>query len=491
MNVFVLIAAIIFLLALNGLFVAAEFAAISIKKQRLALIAESGNLLARKMLEIAENPHKLDMFVSTCQLGITVTSLALGSYGQAQIIELITPALQRFATNVETVASTIATVLVLLVLTILQVILSELVPKNISLRYAERMALLTGRPLLFLQMIFRPLIKLLNGSGAVILRLMGKPVVAEHSHVHTPEEIVILLEQSDKGSQIDEEERELLVNTLALRNLRARQVMIPRNRIIAASVNEKLDILFQLLAQSSFSRLPLYDGSIDNIVGMVHLKDLLLARQQQLTKGKSIIGRLLLHPIEEVPDSLEIQKVMERMQRNRRHLAIVVDEYGGTAGLLTFEDLIEEIIGEFRDEFDKGEIVPYEIRNRNELWLRGDLQLDELNDLLEIKLPTEESETLGGLIFERLGHIPQEGERIEVADTFLRVERMIGKGVVLASMVLTAEQAALVADQPQPVPLSVPSPITVQPNNKESDKNDRNVTVSPTAILASPSESRK
>lgn len=481
MNVLVLLAAIIFLLALNGLFVAAEFAAISVKKQRLAQIAESGNPLARRMLAIAEDPHKLDIFVSTCQLGITVTSLALGSYGQAQMIELITPFFQRFTANAETLASTVSTIVVLLVLTILQVILSELVPKHISIRHAEQMALITARPLLFLQTIFYPLILLLNSSGALILRLLGQPMVAEHGHVHSPEEMVILLEQSDIGSQLDEDERELLVNTLALRNLRARQIMIPRNRLVVANVNDTIDTLFQLLAQSSFSRLPLYSGSVDNIVGMVHLKDLILARQQQINRGKPITGGMLLHPVEVVPDSLEIQTVMERMQRNRRHLAIVVDEYGGTAGLFTFEDLIEEIIGEFRDEFDKGELAPYELRNRNELWLRGDLQLEELNDLLDIKLPTEETATVGGLIFEQLGRIPEVGERVEVAGTFLRVERMIGNGVVLASMLLTPEQVALASHQPPPDVIS----LLLHPTAKEETKKP---IVAQSTALATPTE---
>lgn len=292
-------------------------------------------------------------------------------------------------------------------------------------------------------------------------------MVAEHGHVHSPEEMVILLEQSDIGSQLDEDERELLVNTLALRNLRARQIMIPRNRLVVANVNDTIDTLFQLLAQSSFSRLPLYSGSVDNIVGMVHLKDLILARQQQLNRGKPITGGMLLHPVEVVPDSLEIQTVMERMQRNRRHLAIVVDEYGGTAGLFTFEDLIEEIIGEFRDEFDKGELAPYELRNRNELWLHGDLQLEELNDLLDIKLPTEETATVSRLIFEQLGRIPEVGEHVEVAGTFLLpVERMIGNGVVLASMLLTPEQVALASHQPTPDVIS----LLLHPTAKEEPR---------------------
>ncbi|MFN8446226.1 MAG: hemolysin family protein [Caldilineaceae bacterium] len=464
MNVFILIVAIIFLLALNGLFVAAEFAAISVKKQRLAQLVEEENLLARHILEMAEDPHKLDLFVSTCQLGITVSSLVLGSYGQAQLIQLLAPLFQQITPNSETVATTVATILVLLVLTVLQVILSELVPKNISLRNAEGMALFTARPLLFLQTIFRPLILLLNGSGALVLRLLGQKVAAEHSHVHTPEEIVILLEQSNGESQLDQEERTLLVNTLALRNQRARKVMIPRNRIVAGNVDESIEDLLATLAQSRFSRLPIYDGTIDNIIGMVHLKDLLLASQQPHLDNHVTVS-MMLHPIEEVPDSLEVQIVMERMQRNRHHLAIVVDEYGGTAGMLTFEDLIEEIIGEFRDEFDRGELPPHELRNRNELWLRGDLQVEELNELIEGDFPTEEADTVGGLIANELGRVPEVGERAEIAGYYLRVERMMGQGLMLASMLLTPQQVTTYHNQQPGKPLhKVTESLRVQRN---------------------------
>ncbi len=471
MDIFLLFSAIVFLLAFNGLFVAAEFAAVSVKKPRLAQLVDSGNTFARQILAIADDPHKLDIFVSTCQLGITVTSLALGSYAQARVIALLTPVLQRWAPNAEATASAIATALVLLVLTVLQVILAELAPKNVSIRHPEQTALITFPPLLWMQAFFRPLIALLNGSGTLILRLIGSPALAEHSHVHSSDEIVILLEQSNSSSQLDEEERDLLVNTLELHKLTARKVMIPRNRMLAANADETVEFLLQMLAQSNYSRIPLYEGSIERVIGMVHLKDLLLAchrqnQNQQNGSNEPCRGREIIHPVEEVPASLSLDKVMARMQANRRHLAIVVDEYGGTAGMITFEDLIEEIIGEFRDEFDKGEIPHWEIRNRDELWMRGDLQLDELNDLIDSEFSTDEADTLGGLLNTVLGHVPEAGERVEVQGHFLRVERLDGNAILLVSLLLTPIQVAHIHGQPPPSGTPTVEPIKPERNEQ-------------------------
>ncbi|HMN28346.1 MAG TPA: hemolysin family protein [Caldilineaceae bacterium] len=443
-SLLVVSAVIALLIAANGLYVAAEFSAVSAKRPRLAQLADAGDRNAGALIGIFSDPHKLDAYIAACQVGITLSSLLLGFYAQSRLTLLLAPSLQSLGSEVRAVVQPAMSGIILLLLTILQVILGELIPKNLGTQFPERLALWTARPMRWSLALFHPLIWVFNGSGQLLLRLFGVRSVATHAHVHAPDEIVMLVEESSAGGVLDREERRLLVNTLQLRNRTARQVMVPRNRILAASIDQPPEEVFTLLASSSFSRLPLYEGSIDTIVGLVHLKDLLqlrsLQRHAAATSEMPPTLRNVMHPVLFVPDSIAIEEVIAQMQKVHRNIAIVVDEYGGTAGLVTFEDLMEEIIGDFQDEFD-AESPPLRIHGRNHLLTRGDYQLNDLNELLGTQFHSTDVTTIGGLVATELRKIPAVGDRTEIDGMHIRVDKMDGQRVAEVRLSLTAEQA--------------------------------------------------
>jgi putative hemolysin len=438
----IVLAVVALLIGVTGLYVAAEFSAVSARRPRLAQLADEGNSLARYLLSVIETPQSLDSYIAACQLGITLASLILGFYGQSQILALLEPQIAKLSPSAQIAINSIAATVILLVLTILQVVLGELMPKNVALIFPEQVAIAAAPAMRWSALIFRPLIWFFNGSGQILLRFMGRTPAAEHAHLHSPEEILMLIEESEAGGVLDAEERRLLVNTLQLRKLTARKVMIPRPYILAASVDRSCDELFALLAASPYSRLPLYEETIDTIVGVIHLKDLIQVvydRQVGKTPSPEHTPRRLMHPIIHIPDSAPVEEVMEGMQKNRVNLAIVINEYGGTAGMIAFEDLVEEIFGEFQDEFDL-ENPPLELRPNNRARVRGDLLIEDLNNALELNLPTAEVDTVGGLVITTLGHIPRPGDIALIGELPLRVDRVMGNSPVSISFPLSPDQ---------------------------------------------------
>ncbi len=437
----VVVATIIILLLINALYVAAEFATVSSRRSRLLQLKEEGNRLAGVILPIVEDPHQLDTYVAACQLGITVSSLVLGFYAQARLADIVAPWLLRIGSLAPAASASLAATVILLTLTFVQVIVGELVPKNIGVQYPERLAMLTALPMRWSMVLFRPLIWLFNGSGQLILRLIGVEPTAEHAHVHSPDEIAMLVKESGVGGLLDSEERRLIENTLLMRKATVRQIMAPRTRMLAASVEQSCADLFTLLADSTFSRLPLYQDNIDNIVGIVHLKDLLCAYQQA---GPGNVQALMSPPVF-LPESMPADEAFSQFQRKRAHAAVVLDEYGGTAGIVTLEDLIEEIFGELRDEFDR-EAPTYRALPGNRVVIRWDWLVEDMNDLLKLDLPTEYADTIGGLVLSQLGQAPQVGDMVTVDDLALRVEQIDGKAVSAISLPVTPIQLARIQD---------------------------------------------
>jgi CBS domain containing-hemolysin-like protein len=432
------------LIAVNGLYVAGEFSVVSARRSRLASMADDGNRTASWLLDVMKTPALLDGLVAACQLGITLSTLVLGFYGQANILRLLTPWIEELDAVSRVALQSAFSIGILLSLTGLQLLFGELLPKNIGLQYPEKTAIVTAAAMRWSMLISRPLIWLFNGSAQIFLRAIGSQPVGEHAHIHSPDEIVMLAEESRAGGVLDREATQLLVNTLELRHETARRVMLPRNRMLAAAVDEPCDALLALLANSPYSRLPLYEGDIDHIVGFVHIRDLLnlhylrrLAASDQDLSALSV--RAQMRPVHFVPESLAAEEVLSVMQRQRQHLVIVVDEYGGTAGMITFEDLIEEIIGEFEDEFDRS-VPAMELRADHRLWIRGDVLIDELDDLLEVGFPTHAADTIGGLIVLQHGQLPMVGDVVEIGAAQFRIEEMEFNRVGRASIVLDDAQ---------------------------------------------------
>ncbi len=432
------------LIAVNGLYVAGEFSVVSARRSRLAGMADAGSHTAGWLLDVLRTPALLDGLVAACQLGITLSSLVLGFYGQANILRLRAPLLEGMDATLRVAVQSTLSIGILLALTGLQVLFGELIPKNIGLQYPEKTAIATAAAMRWSMLLYRPLIWLFNGSAQIFLRAIGAQPVGEHTHIHSPDEIVMLAEESRAGGVLEREETQLLVNTLELRHEIARRVMLPRNRMLTAPVDEPCDALLALLANSPYSRLPLYEGDIDHIVGFVHIRALLnlhyLRRRATPDQDLSVLTvRAQMRPVHFVPESLAAEEVLSVMQRERQHLVIVVDEYGGTAGMITIEDLIEEIIGEFEDEFDHS-TPAMELRADHRLWVRGDVLIDELDDLLEVDLPTDDADTIGGLLVLQHGRLPNVGDVVDVGAARFRIEEMEFNRVGRASLALDEAQ---------------------------------------------------
>lgn len=438
-----IIVGIVALILINALYVTAEFGTVAARKTRISQMAGSGNRLAKLLLPIMEDSQALDHYVAACQVGITVSSLALGAVGQGVIaVRLVAPlvnllisleplwtALGLSAANVATAAAhSIAATGVLLLLTMLQVVLGELFPKSVAIQYPEKVALLTVVPMRWSLALLRPLIWFFNGSGRLILRLLGQEQRDTITRFHSPEEIEILVTESHEGGLLDDEERQMLRNTFRMRELTARQVMVHRTRVTAAPVESSVMQLIDKAIEAGISRIPLYQGTIDTIIGFVHIKDLFRLH----VEGRENLAEIW-RDVVYVPESLPVAGVWETLRDARQYMAIVFDEYGGTAGLITLEDLIEEIFGELQDEFDNE--IPLISRDKEgRIYLRGDLLVGDVNEYLELNLPEEAADTLSGLILSELGRPPVEGDEIVIGGTLIRVEVMADLGVSEVSL---------------------------------------------------------
>lgn len=409
---------------INGLYVAGEFSSVSARKTRIIQMAEGGSRLARTLLPVLQDPHKLDNYIAASQVGITLSSIVLGIYGEQQIAPLIEPWIANLpigadpATGSHLAASGIASTLVLFLLTTLQVVMGELVPKSVGIQYPERLALVTALPMKWsADYILKPLIVLLNGSGALILKILGIRHGGGHTHVHSPEEILILVKESHRGGLIATDERQLLQNVFRRSQLRAEEIAIPRRRMVAAPVDAPVAEVLKLAAESAYTRIPIYSGDIDHIIGFVHLRDLFYLYRA----GEGAELRSIVRPAPFVPETLTSAQVWERLDEAQSYLAFVLDEYGGTNGMITREDLIEELFGELQDEFDQEQalITP---AGAGRISVRGDMLISNLNARLEINLPHEGSHTVGGLVMDTLGRIPDVGDSVEVQGIHLQVE---------------------------------------------------------------------
>lgn len=419
------------LIFFNALYVAGEFSTVSARKTRIIQQAEEGNRLARTLLPVLQDPHKLDNYIAASQVGITLSSLTLGIYGERQIAPLIAPLIGRLpfgvdpATGSHVAAAGIASTLVLILLTTLQVVMGELVPKSIAIRYPEEMAMVTALPMKWsAEIVLKPLIILLNGSGMLILKALGINEGGSHTHVHSPEEILMLVKESQQAGVIEAGERAFLQNVFRRSQLCAEEVAIPRTRMVAAAVDRPVHEVLALAADSAYTRIPVYEGDIDQIVGFVHLRDLFTLYQTDKEAGIEGIVR----PTPFVPETLTSAEVWDRLNEAESYLAIVLDEYGGTSGMITREDLVEELFGELQDEFDQEEALITPV-GAGRVSVRGDLQISSLNDMLEIDLPHEALHTVGGLVMDSLGRIPQVGDAVEIEGVRLQVEAVDGRSV--------------------------------------------------------------
>jgi CBS domain containing-hemolysin-like protein len=423
------------LILVNAVYVGAEFAAVSVRRSRVQQLASDGHPLAAWLLPLIESPAALDRYIAACQIGITLSSLVLGAFAQRTIAVWLAPLFGRLGGLQEVAAQSTSAVAVLLVLTVAQVIFAELVPKSLALQYPTQAALYTLVPMVPSLWVYRPFIKWLNGTGLLLLRLLGSPSQT-HRHIHSPDEIELLIADSRDGGLLEPDEHRRLQRALRLNLRQAKQLMVPRRRISALDINTPLSEVSSRVEQSPFSRLPVYRDSIDNVVGMLHTKDLVRWR---VSGGQDATLASLLRPIASVHESVTADRVLRELREQRSHQALVVDEFGGTAGLVTLEDVLSELLGEVGDEFKSGDPVAEALPD-GRIRVPGAMAVDAAAARLNTEWDTDAT-TVGGLVTAALGHLPVPGERATVGDYEFEVERVTDRALdsVLAHRVVPEE----------------------------------------------------
>ena len=337
---------IVLLILATGLYVAAEFAAVSVRRSRLRRLAEDGSGLAARLLPVVEDPAALDRYIAASQIGITLSSLILGAYGQATVAPRLEPILARIGGLDPVAAESTAAISVLLFLTVLAMILGELVPKSLALQNPTRIAIATVIPMQWSLTLFRPSIKFLNGSGMLILRLLGIPATG-HRHVHSPEEIELLIAESRDGGLLEPEEQVRLHRALRLGLRTARQLMVPRERLATVDAAMPFPDVLRIVTASPYSRLPIFDGRPENIVGVLHTKDVVTAFVGQRRASTAA----LLRPVIRVPGDMPADRLLAFLRERRSHQALVTAADGTVEGLVTLEDVVSELLGDVADEF--------------------------------------------------------------------------------------------------------------------------------------------
>ncbi|HVG54740.1 MAG TPA: hemolysin family protein [Vicinamibacterales bacterium] len=411
------------LILVNAVYVAAEFAAVSVRRARIQQMATEGSTLASWLLPVLESPAALDRYIAACQIGITLSSLILGAYAQSTFAVWLAPYFASVGGLQEVAARSTATVVVLLVLTVGQVIFGELVPKSLALQHPTRTALYSLVAMLPSLWIYRPFIKWLNGTGLLILRVIGASPQG-HRHIHSPEEIELLIAESRDGGLLEADEHRRLRRALRLNLRQARQLMVPRTKISALSIDTPLNEVITAVAQSPYSRLPVYRDSIDNIVGSVHTKDLVL---WLVSGGANGSLASLMRPIASVHESVTADRILRELRERRSQQALVVDEFGGTAGLLTLDDVLSELVGDVGDEFKPADPVAEELPD-GRMRLPGGMPVDDAAAVLRTVWETDAA-TVGGLVTAALGHLPISGETVRIGDYEIEVERVAERAV--------------------------------------------------------------
>lgn len=426
-----MLAVVIGLISANALYVAAEFAVVGARASRIAQFAERGSAMAARLLPIVLDTRSLDRYIAACQIGITVSSLVLGAFGQATIgLALGGTLITRFGLD-EVAAYGLSATLVLVLLTSSQVILGELIPKTVALQYPARTAIYTFLPMRWSLWLFHPFINLLNGSGNAVLRAFGGSPDASHRHLHSPDEIEMLVRESGKGGVLDASDSVRLREALRLGRRTARQLMVPRRAIAALDLDQPVEELLRQVHAAPFTRLLVHRGDIDEVHGFVHVKDVASA----VAAGDALPSLdAMVRPLLAVPGALKIDRVLGQLRERRARLALVVDEFGGIEGLISLDDVIREVIGGMSDEFKAGGEFAAETLAPGRWRLPGRLPVDEAAEALGLRgglLPGADSdaETLAGWLLERFDEVPVVGQSIEVAGMRYAVERMDGAAI--------------------------------------------------------------
>ncbi|HZK83432.1 MAG TPA: hemolysin family protein [Desulfosporosinus sp.] len=392
------------LVGLNGFFVAAEFSLVKVRKTRLAELAESGSSRAQNALDVASH---LDAYLSACQLGITLSSLGLGWIGEPAVATIIQPLFAGIAGWNAIYTHTIAITIAFSIISLLHIVLGELVPKSIAIQKAEATALATAGLLKGFYWICYPLIRMLNGLANLVLRIWGIQPANEADLSHSEEELRMFVDASQKHGYLDKMEGKLLDNVFEFSDRNASEVMVPRQDMVCIFIQDTFEEIIEVIKKYGHTRYLLCDDDKDHVVGLVHMRDVLRLKEKSGEKNIVEIKRDILA----VPEGMPISHLVQRMRSQRTHMAVIVDEFGGSAGLVTLEDMLEELVGEIYDEF---ELEQPEIQKiaENEYILNGRALLEEVSEMLYIHLEEDTVSTIGGYVFSRIGRKPVKGDTV-------------------------------------------------------------------------------
>ena len=412
----------------NGFFVAAEFAIVKVRASQLELKVQSGSYFAAVAKRIVS---RLDRYLAATQLGITLASLGLGWIGEPVVAKILLDLMSFVGVQMDPdLAHHIALPVAFLIITILHIVFGELAPKSLAIQSSQRTILVVAIPLQFFFFVFRPFIFVLNGTANLVLRAIGISTIPGQD-VHSSDELKYLVKQGKESGEIEQADYDIIKNAFEFSERIAKQIMIPRTQVVAIDVEDFQQEMVEQLIEENYSRIPCYAGSLDNIVGVVYLKDILI----KLHSNESIKISAIMRSVLIVPETKYIAQLLKEFQSKHQQIAVVIDEYGGTQGIVTMEDILEELVGEIQDEYDN-EIPFVEKKGDKTYIVLASASLDDINELLPHPLTVnEEYETLAGYLILKLGRIPNINEKISMEDYEFTVLKKNKNSILLAQLI--------------------------------------------------------
>lgn len=435
METFLKILAALVLVLLNGFFVLAEFALVKARQTRIDVLARRGSFVARQAQRALKN---LDTYLSVTQLGITIASLGLGWLGEPAFAHLVEPVFVSLGGAAPVLAHTLAVTTAFLIITFLHIVFGELAPKSVAIIRPEKSVLLTALPMRGFYFLLYPGVWALNGAATILLRLIGIRAASDHDRSFSEEELRVILAESHRTGAISGGSREMVERAFDFTMRRARQIMVPRVDITFLSTRKTLRENWQTARESGHTRFPLTDGDLDQTLGMIHIKDLVGLLEESVGEHNAPEAaatdiRQIRREILFVPESQTLERLLSEFQQSRLHMAIVVDEYGGTSGLVTLEDVLEEIVGEIQDEFDEEHPKIHKLDDGS-FQVDGILQVEELARRLRIPLRPELNTTISGYVLDELGRTARVGDEVQLGDYTVRVTDVKGPRIRRAAV---------------------------------------------------------
>lgn len=411
------------LIGANAFFAASEMAIVSVRQARLKPLIDDGNKAAIIVSKFLEEPSKL---LATIQIGITFAGFLASAIGAQTLSSALAVFLRNLNIPIITAsAGVIATLIVTIIIGFFTLVLGELVPKRLALEKSEKIAMLVAKPIRILSKITAPAVKTLSFTTNLVARMLGGSNTVSNSQI-TEEEIRLMINVGEEKGIFQETETNMINSIFEFDDTVAKEVMTPRNHIIAVNIDATVDEILEIIVEENFSRIPVYENSIDNVIGLLYVKDLFALIKKSSEWEISL--KDLIRPAYFVPEYKKIDELFKEMQKSKTHIAIVIDEYGGTAGLITIEDLLEEIVGNIFDEYDDV-VLEYEQIDDNTYIVNGMLSVSEINDLMHLDLPEEEFDTISGMILSLSGKMPEVGDEVQYEDIDFRVEEVDDKRI--------------------------------------------------------------